>query len=95
VSDPKNTTEEIASGLNSIPNRTDTLGAPDWNWDTTVLTFAQQMRSAHARGVYGANYAQISTAISTMEQAVLAKDQDPQAAANTAAATIKPLLSGQ
>jgi multiple sugar transport system substrate-binding protein len=95
MSDPKNTTEEIASGLNSIPNRTDTLGDKDWNWDTTVLTFAQQMRSAHARGIYGPNYAQISTAISTMEQAVLAQDKDPQAAANTAAATIKPLLSGQ
>ena len=48
--------------------------------------------SAHARGVYGQNYAQISQAVSAMEQQVLAQGKDPQAAATAAAGTIKPLL---
>ncbi len=94
MADPKNSTQEIGTGLSSIPNRKDTVSDKAWQWDPTVTTFAQQMSSAHARGVYGPNYAQISTAINTMEQAVLAQGKDPAAAASAASATIKPLLSG-
>jgi multiple sugar transport system substrate-binding protein len=93
MADPKNSTNEIATGLNSIPNRTDTVSDPAWGWDPVVATFAKQMSSAHARGVYGQNYAQISQAISAMEQQVLAQGKDPQAAATAAAGTTKPLLS--
>jgi multiple sugar transport system substrate-binding protein len=93
MADPKNSTTEIGTGLSSIPNRKDTASDKAWQWDTTVTTFATQMGSAHARGTYGPNYSKISTAINTMEQAVLAKGTDPQAAASAAAATVKPLLS--
>ena len=95
MADPKNSATEIGTGLSSIPNRKDTVSDKGWQWDATVPTFATQMSSARARGVYGANYAQISQAITTMEQAVLAQGKDPQAAANDAATTVKPLLSNQ
>ena len=93
MADPKNSTNEIATGLSSIPNRKDTVSDPAWAWDAVVATFAKQMGTAHARGVYGQNYAQISQAISAMEQQVLAQGKDPQAAASAAASTTKPLLS--
>jgi multiple sugar transport system substrate-binding protein len=93
MGDPKNSATEIGTGLSSIPNRKDTVSDKAWQWDPTVSTFASQMSSAHARGVYGPNYAQISQAISGMEQQVLAQGKDPQAAASAAATTIKPLLS--
>jgi multiple sugar transport system substrate-binding protein len=94
MADPKNSTQEIGTGLSSIPNRKDTVSDKAWTWDPIVPTFAQQMNTAHARGVYGPNYAQISQAINTMEQSVLAQGKDPQAAASAAAATVKPLLAG-
>jgi len=53
------------------------------------------MSSARARGTYGPNYAQISHAVTAMEQQVLAQGKDPQAAAAAAAAIVKPLLSGR
>jgi multiple sugar transport system substrate-binding protein len=93
MGDPKNSATEVGTGLSSIPNRKDTVSDKTWQWDATVATFATQMGTAHARGAYGPNYAQISHAITTMEQAVLAQGTDPQAAASTAAGTIKPLLS--
>jgi multiple sugar transport system substrate-binding protein len=92
MADPKNSTAEIGTGLSSIPNRKDTVGDNAWAWDPIVATFAQQLNSAHARGVYGQNYAQISHAISQMEQDVLAQGKDPKAASDAAAATVKPLL---
>jgi multiple sugar transport system substrate-binding protein len=94
MADPKNGTQEIGTGLSSIPNRKDTASDSAWAWDPVVATFAAQLSSAHARGVYGPNYAQISQAVTTMEQAVLAQGKDPAAAASAAAGTIKPLLSG-
>jgi multiple sugar transport system substrate-binding protein len=92
MADPKNSTQEIGTGLSSIPNRKDTATDQAWVWDATVPTFATQMGTAHARGVYGQNYAQISQAINTMEQAVLAQGKDPATAASTASGTIKLLL---
>ena len=95
LSQPANTLKDIASGLSSIPNRTDVASDPAWNWDPTVPVFAQQMKTARPRGVYGANYAQVSQAIWTMEQQVLAGQKSAQAAATAAGATIKPLLPAQ
>ncbi|OLB75085.1 MAG: hypothetical protein AUI14_21855 [Actinobacteria bacterium 13_2_20CM_2_71_6] len=95
MADPKNSTDEIAGGLSSIPNRKDTVADKAWAWDAVVPTFASQMSSARARGTYGPNYAQISHAVTAMEQQVLAQGKDPQAAAAAAAAIVKPLLSGR
>ncbi|OLB79700.1 MAG: hypothetical protein AUI14_09310 [Actinobacteria bacterium 13_2_20CM_2_71_6] len=92
MADPANSTAEIGVGLSSIPNRKDTVSDKAWDWDPTVATFATQLGSARARGVYGPNYAQISQAVSAMQQQVLARSQDPSAAAKSASFKIKPLL---
>jgi multiple sugar transport system substrate-binding protein len=93
MADPKNSANEIGTGLSSIPNRKDTAADKAWEWDPIVATFAKQLTTARPRGAYGPNYARISQAISAMEQQVLAQGKDPQAAADEAAKTIKPLLS--
>ncbi|MBO3747802.1 ABC transporter substrate-binding protein [Streptosporangiaceae bacterium NEAU-GS5] len=92
LADPANSRTEISEGLSSIPNRKDTLDDPAWVWHPMVKAFAQQMPSAHPRGVYGPKYAQISEAVWTMEQEVLSGAKDPQTAADDAKAKIQPLL---
>lgn len=92
LADPANGLGEVYRGLGSIPNRTTTIGDPAWVWHPMVAAFAQQMRTARPRGVYGSRYAQISQVISTMEQQVLAEGRAPSAAASEAQGKIKPLL---
>ena len=92
LADPANSRQEVGTGLGSIPNRKDTVHDQAWYWQPMVQTFAQQMLSARARGVYGDKYAQIAQAVWTMEQQVLAGTKPSQSAAADAAGTIKPLL---
>ena len=94
LADPKNSRDEVGAGLGSIPNRKDTVDDPAWAWHPMVPAFAKQLQSAHPRGVYGAKYAQISQAISTMEQQVLAQGRKPSEAADEAKGKISPLLAG-
>jgi multiple sugar transport system substrate-binding protein len=94
LADPKNSRDEVGAGLGSIPNRKDTVEDPGWSWHPMVPAFARQMQTAHARGVYGAKYAQISQAISAMEQQVLAQGRKPAEAASEARSKITPLLAG-
>lgn len=94
LADPKNSREEVGAGLGSIPNRKDTVNDPGWAWHPIVPAFAEQLQSARPRGVYGAKYAQISQAISTMEQQVLAQGRKPSEAAEEARSKISPLLAG-
>jgi multiple sugar transport system substrate-binding protein len=93
LADPANSLGEVYRGLGSIPNRTGTIDDPAWAWHPTVTAFAQQMRTARPRGVYGPNYADISQAISTMQQDVLSQRHTPTEAATEAGRIIKPLLS--
>jgi multiple sugar transport system substrate-binding protein len=92
LADPANDRQQLTNGLGSIPNRKDTISNPAWDWQPMVKVFAQQMATARPRGVYGPQYQQISTAISTMEQQVLSGQASPVQAAQKAGATIKPLL---
>ena len=94
LSDPANSLGEVYRGLGSIPNRTTTIGDPAWVWHPVVTAFAEQMRTARPRGVYGSRYAQISQTISAMEQEVLAQGHTPADAATEASKKIKPLLPG-
>jgi multiple sugar transport system substrate-binding protein len=94
LADPANSREEVGAGLGSIPNRKDTVNDPSWAWDPIVPAFAKQMQTARPRGIYGAKYAQISQAISTMEQEVLAQGRKPSEAAADAKSKITPLLAG-
>ena len=94
LADPANSREEVGAGLGSIPNRKDTVDDQAWVWHPMVTAFAKQMRTARPRGVYGAKYAQISQAISAMEQQVLAQGRSAADAANEASGKIKPLLAG-
>jgi multiple sugar transport system substrate-binding protein len=93
LSDPGNDRDQLTNGLGSIPNRKDTIDDPAWDWQPMVKVFAQQMATARPRGVYGAQYQQISTAISTMMQQVLSGQANAATAAQRAGATIKPLLN--
>lgn len=92
LADPANNQDEVSAGLGSIPNRQDTIGDETWVWHPTVPAFAEQLQTARPRGVYGDKYAQISQAISTMEQQVLAQGRDPAEAANEAGDKIRALL---
>jgi multiple sugar transport system substrate-binding protein len=94
LADPANSLEEVSKGLGSIPNRTTTIEDPAWVWHPVVPAFAEQMRTARPRGVYGAKYAQISQAITTMAQQVLAQGRKPADAAAEAKTKITPLLAG-
>ncbi len=94
LADPANSLGEVYRGLGSIPNRTSTIEDPAWAWHPVVTAFAQQLRTARPRGVYGPNYAEISQAISTMEQDVLVAGRTPTDAATEASRKIKPLLPG-
>jgi multiple sugar transport system substrate-binding protein len=94
LADPKNSRDEVGAGLGSIPNRKDTVDDPGWSWHPMVPAFAKQLQAARARGVYGPKYAQISQAISTMEQQVLAQGRKPAEAAGEARSKIEPLLAG-
>jgi multiple sugar transport system substrate-binding protein len=93
LADPANSRTEITTGLASIPNRTTTVTDPAWAWHRIVPTFAQQLRTARPRYVYGANYPQISQAITTMQQQVLTRRREPTDAAAETSTKIKPLLS--
>jgi multiple sugar transport system substrate-binding protein len=93
LADPANSLTEVTAGLASIPNRTTTITDPAWAWHPVVPTFAQQLRTARSRCLYGAKYPQISQAISSMQQQVLAHGRNPADAAAETSATIKPLLS--
>jgi multiple sugar transport system substrate-binding protein len=93
LTDPANSLAEVTAGLASIPNRTTTITDPAWAWHPAVPTFAQQLRTARPRCVYGAQYPQISQAIITMQQQVLTHRRNPADAAAETSAKIKPLLS--
>jgi multiple sugar transport system substrate-binding protein len=93
LADPANSLAEITTGLASIPNRTTTITDPAWAWHRIVPTFAEQLRTARPRYVYGAKYPQISQAITTMQQQVLTRRREPTDAAAETSTKIKPLLS--
>lgn len=94
LADPANSLGEVYRGLCGIPNRTSTIDDPDWAWHPVITAFAKQMHTARPRGVYGSKYPQISQAISTMQQQVLADRRRPADAATDASTTIRPLLTG-
>jgi multiple sugar transport system substrate-binding protein len=92
LADPANSLGEVYRELGGIPNRTTTIEDPAWAWHPVVTAFAQQMRTARPRGVYGAKYPEISQVISAMEQQVLASGRAPAEAAAEASGKIKQLL---
>jgi multiple sugar transport system substrate-binding protein len=92
LADPGNSLGEVYRGLGGIPNRTTTIEDSAWAWHPVVTAFAQQMRTARPRGVYGPKYPEISQVISTMEQQVLANGRPPAEAAAEASEKIKRLL---
>jgi multiple sugar transport system substrate-binding protein len=94
LSDPANNLGELYRGLCGIPNRTSTIDDPAWAWHPVVTAFAQQLRTARPRGIYGAKYPQLSQVIATMQQQVLADRHKPADAAAEASGKIKTLLTG-
>lgn len=94
MSDPANNPKEINESLGNIPNRKNTVDDPAANWNPIVRTFAEQMATAHPRGIYGDKYTQISQAIWTMEQQVLAGTENAADATAEGGRQIKALVSG-
>ncbi|WP_186763354.1 ABC transporter substrate-binding protein [Lentzea tibetensis] len=92
LAESRNSAHEFGSGLGSIPNRNDTLNDPVWKWGPGVGAFISEMLSTRSRSQYGPKYARVSEAIWTMTHQVVKKEKKPQAAANDAQATIRPLL---
>lgn len=88
----KNSFKQIMSGVQSFPVRKDQIGLRGSQWSSIVPTVAKQVTVARARSGYGTKYTQISSAIQTMEQAVLTGQKTPTAAAAEARTAIQPLL---
>ncbi|WP_147455090.1 ABC transporter substrate-binding protein [Saccharothrix australiensis] len=81
---------EFGAALHALPNRTDTVDDPGWQWDPNVPAFAAQLSAA--RPAYGPRYPQVSEAIWTMTHQVLAGERSPADAAGDARAKLEPLL---
>lgn len=71
--------------------RVDLAGQLELSSDPNMKVFEDQLQYAHARA-YGGEYPEISAAIQDALQRVLTGAADPQSAAESAAATITPLL---
>lgn len=94
LADPANNLNELYRGLCGIPNRTSTVDDPAWAWHPVVTAFARQLHTARPRTVYGPKYPQISEALATMQQQVLADGRPPADAAAEASGKIRSLLTG-
>ena len=94
LADPANNLNELYRGLCGIPNRTSTVDDPAWAWHPVVTAFARQLHTARPRTGYGPRYPEISQALATMQQQVLADRRNPADAAAEASGKIKALLTG-
>ncbi|OCA95427.1 sugar ABC transporter substrate-binding protein [Actinobaculum suis] len=74
-----------------LSSRPDLKGQLSFSDDPNMRVFEEQLKIAHARS-YGGEYAKISEAIQLSIQEALNGTKSPQEAAETAEASIKPLL---
>jgi multiple sugar transport system substrate-binding protein len=82
----------VAIDLGGLPNRRDTESDPAWTTGKGRQAFADSVKFARPRSVYGPKYNQISEQIWTMVQNVLSGTKSSQDAANEAGSAIQPLL---
>ncbi|ATE53418.1 ABC transporter substrate-binding protein [Actinosynnema pretiosum] len=93
LADDEENVTQLGAGLGGLPNRSDTVADPAWQWDPSVAGFAAQLETARPRVAYGSNYPQLSEVVWTMVQRVLKGGEDPQTAASEAKRAATPLLT--
>ena len=75
-----------------LPSREELAAEPEWSEDPALAIFVEQLRVARPRA-YGANYPEISNAISLAIQAAISGESDVASALSEAQSTIDPLLA--